>query len=369
TVQITVTVNNPYYPLYTQVNPQNSGSITKYPNKQLYLKGEQVQLYATPTQGYKFLNWSGDVQSSSNPVLIIIDSTKTIIANFELISSTTPQDDILPKIWVNLINGQIISGEVELKIVIEDDFGVTSVKMYKNNNLVIDLSTSTLKSQISYIWDTTLDPNGIYEVKIQATDTKNQLSIETLALVINNVSGNEPPIVTLQNILPNTTITSSFEITPNIETDDNIIKVEYYLNESLVYTSTSSPFSFIINPINFSTGSYNLVVLAYDTANQVGTFSVNINLSYSQIEYKLERRYFLSLNEDNKNEVIEFKVDKEIEDVKIYDIKGKLVKEIKENFIWDGKNDQGKKLKPGFYIYKCKFKDGTTKTGNIILVK
>ncbi|MEN3013234.1 MAG: Ig-like domain-containing protein [Endomicrobiia bacterium] len=370
TAQITVIVNNPYYPLYIQVNPQNSGSVTRYPNKQVYLKGEQVQLYATASSGYKFLNWSGDIQTSSNPVVLIMDSTKTVIANFEVISSTSPLEDNLPEIWINLINGQTVSGTIELKIVVSDDYGITSLSVYKNNSLVISLTTSTLVSNVNYIWDTILDTNGIYEIKIEAKDTNSQVSVKTVALVVNNVAGNLTPKVTLPALTQGSVISTVVEVVPVIENDDEIIKVEYYLDDNLIYTSTQSPFSFTIDPKNYTSKNYTFVVLAYDASNQVGSYSVNITLSYSQPEPTgLKLKYFLSLNEDDKNEVIEFKSDKEIEEIKIYDIRGRLLKQIKENFVWNGKDNNANKLKPGFYIYRCKFKDGTLQTGSILVVK
>jgi uncharacterized repeat protein (TIGR02543 family) len=73
------------YTLTTSVNPSNSGTITKNPDKVSYSNGENVGLMANANSGYAFKNWSGDVpqeQQSSNPVTITMDSNKSVTANF-----------------------------------------------------------------------------------------------------------------------------------------------------------------------------------------------------------------------------------------------------------------------------------------------
>jgi len=43
-----------------------------------------VQLTATPATGWHFVNWSGDVSGSSNPVTVPIDAAKTVSAHFAI---------------------------------------------------------------------------------------------------------------------------------------------------------------------------------------------------------------------------------------------------------------------------------------------
>jgi hypothetical protein len=48
-----------------------------------YYFGDQVQLTAIPSVGWLFSDWSGDVITTTNPVTITIDSSKTITATFQ----------------------------------------------------------------------------------------------------------------------------------------------------------------------------------------------------------------------------------------------------------------------------------------------
>lgn len=365
TAQISLYVNNPYYPIYTQVNPQNSGSIIKYPDKQLYLEGETIQLYASALEGYKFLNWSGSIQSSSNPVIIIVDSTKTIVANFELISSTSPTSQTT--IWTNLLDGQYISGLVTVRIICQDETGITNIKIYKNDNKILEISTHTTTSDYSFIWNTLQDENGFYSLKIEVTNLQNQATQKLINVYINNIPNNIPPQINL-NLTYGATVSSKIEIIPEVLSDDRIIKVEYYLNEQLVYTSTTAPFSFVLNPEFYLEGSYFLRIIAYDEVNQTGQLMTKINIIHSKEIVYQKDMLILTLNEDGKNDTIEFKFDEEIEKVEIYDIKGKLIQTLKENFVWDGKDKNLKKLKSGIYLYKCKLKNSTVKIGKIIIL-
>ncbi|MBV6653858.1 MAG: hypothetical protein KI786_08890, partial [Mameliella sp.] len=61
-----------------------NGNITTEPAKDYYDLGDTVWLTANPALGYGFTNWSGDLSGNSNPQEVIMDSSLTITANFDL---------------------------------------------------------------------------------------------------------------------------------------------------------------------------------------------------------------------------------------------------------------------------------------------
>ncbi len=72
------------------VNTNSGGTVTKNPDKPFYLDGERITLQATPPQGYVFAWWSGEnFMKALNPLTLIMDSDKTLNANFIPVSSTT----------------------------------------------------------------------------------------------------------------------------------------------------------------------------------------------------------------------------------------------------------------------------------------
>jgi uncharacterized repeat protein (TIGR02543 family) len=66
-----------------------NGTVLKVPNKTAYNSGEIVELTATPSTGYTFTGWSGDVTGSLNPVSVTMNSNKNVTANFTAVVPDT----------------------------------------------------------------------------------------------------------------------------------------------------------------------------------------------------------------------------------------------------------------------------------------
>src|SRR5208283_4596249 len=72
------------YYLTGQVNPVSCGLME--PTGQWYPSGSIVTCQAYPYQGSQFSDWSGDLNGNGNPTTLLIDSPKTIIANFNILN-------------------------------------------------------------------------------------------------------------------------------------------------------------------------------------------------------------------------------------------------------------------------------------------
>ncbi len=59
-----------------------SGSVTKSPDQIAYLNGTIVTLTASPSVGWSFAGWSGDVSGTANPATVNMTSNKSVSANF-----------------------------------------------------------------------------------------------------------------------------------------------------------------------------------------------------------------------------------------------------------------------------------------------
>ena len=64
-------------------NPAQGGNVV--PSQGTYKEGSTVTLVATPNAEYKFTGWSGDANGSSNPIDVIVNDNKNIVANFSLV--------------------------------------------------------------------------------------------------------------------------------------------------------------------------------------------------------------------------------------------------------------------------------------------
>lgn len=74
---------------YTLSLDANHGTVSIDPTKSFFNHGEIVTLTAAPETGYEFLNWSGDISGTSATTKVVMDSNKSITANFGLVSSST----------------------------------------------------------------------------------------------------------------------------------------------------------------------------------------------------------------------------------------------------------------------------------------
>jgi hypothetical protein len=59
-----------------------NGTVIRSPSKTNYRDGSTVTLTATPEGEFHFMGWSGDLTTTTNPVLLTMDSTRTLTANF-----------------------------------------------------------------------------------------------------------------------------------------------------------------------------------------------------------------------------------------------------------------------------------------------
>ena len=47
-----------------------------------YAKGSIIEVWAFPSNGYNFIGWKGSYDTNENPLIVLVDSEKEIIAEF-----------------------------------------------------------------------------------------------------------------------------------------------------------------------------------------------------------------------------------------------------------------------------------------------
>ena len=73
------------YSLTVQVEPDDGGSVSQ--RSENFISDTKVTLIATANSNYSFSTWTGSVNSTSNPLDIIMDEDKSVVAVFELMDS------------------------------------------------------------------------------------------------------------------------------------------------------------------------------------------------------------------------------------------------------------------------------------------
>ena len=81
------------------IDAGTGGATTPQPGTYVYDKGKEISITATPNTDYKFSGWSGDESGTDNPIQVILNSDKSIRANFARISEKPVEKDALDKIF------------------------------------------------------------------------------------------------------------------------------------------------------------------------------------------------------------------------------------------------------------------------------
>lgn len=97
TIQMVVHTSGPTKVLKTEAT---NGSVLLNPPGGAYAPGKQVTLSASGDLGFAFNSWSGDLSGSENPATIVMDTDKSVTANFDI----TPTYSLS----VNSANGSVL---------------------------------------------------------------------------------------------------------------------------------------------------------------------------------------------------------------------------------------------------------------------
>ena len=85
-----VTIEPVTHELTMEIHPADSGTTEPTAGSHTYNENTVVTIQAVPSQGYRFVNWSGDVSDvNSDTTTVMISGDKTVKANFEEITSLT----------------------------------------------------------------------------------------------------------------------------------------------------------------------------------------------------------------------------------------------------------------------------------------
>jgi len=68
------------YVLTTSANPEIGGTVS--PTTKQYSDGDTAKLIALPAAEYELKDWSGDASGTLDTISVVMNSDKTVVANF-----------------------------------------------------------------------------------------------------------------------------------------------------------------------------------------------------------------------------------------------------------------------------------------------
>jgi Zn-dependent metalloprotease len=177
------------------------------------------------------------------------------------------------------------SGTISFSATATDDIGVTKVEFYVDNSLK---GTDTNSPYSMTLDSKTLDDRK-HTLTAKAYDTAGQISVSTpVSFSVDNTGTGSTPVISVTETGNSGVITFSATATDDV----GVTKVEFYVDNSLKGTDTSSPYSMTLDSLSLKNGTYTLVGKAYDAAGNIGIsastpFTVNnpeTPATYNEVE-------------------------------------------------------------------------------------
>lgn len=198
------------------VNIVGPGSVAKSPNQTAYTTGQVVTLTATPTSGWVFSAWGGDLSGSDNPKTIVMDGNRNVTATF--VAEQIPP--VISNVQLSVTSSHAtVRWTTDKPATSSITYGLTTA--YEHGSV----SNSALVTNHTVIL-TGLLPGAVYHFKVSSADGNNNTastgdSTFTTAAISNVVSddfnayGLNPALWTFVNPANDASIAMTSTTTPN----------------------------------------------------------------------------------------------------------------------------------------------------------
>jgi len=166
------------------------------------------------------------------------------------------------------------SGIITFSATASDDVGVTKVEFYVDDVLMGTDETAPYSMTLD---SKTLTNNTPHILVGKAYDAAGNMGTSTpVSFSVDNPGEDSPPVISVSESGTSGTITFSATATDNT----GVTKVEFYVDNELKGTDTTSPYSMTLDSLTLTEGNHTLMGKAYDTAGNIGTstsvaFTVN----------------------------------------------------------------------------------------------
>lgn len=202
--------------------------------------------------------------------------------------SVAPTTGIAPTIeaqlYVNTLSSPVdtefTKGEiVTLDATVVDNIkaGVTSVAFLLDQTQLESYVTKPYKFQ----FNTINTAKGSHWLYVKATNAEGHIALDSINIFINDAGGNVAPSINFTTVANGDEFTRQTRVTLGVnasDPDDGIEKVEFRINDVLIATDLTAPYSAGWDSYINQVGSVTLKATAFDKAGQARTDVVNVTL-------------------------------------------------------------------------------------------
>lgn len=205
-------------------------------------------------------------------------------------------DDAPPSVaFTNIDNTSIVKGVVPIELRAEDDKGVAKVEVYIDDDFLGDDNSFPF----SISWDTMdFSDRTRHTIEARVVDIAGRTDSAKITVMTNN---SYDPAVYIHSISPQVLYQQATPVEMTIQPEVQIAKTELYIDNTLVDTDVSSPWSFKWNTPAFTSGQHVITVRAYDM--QMKTYEDSVLANSKQGIPSEEREALIALynNTDGDN--------------------------------------------------------------------
>jgi hypothetical protein len=187
-------------------------------------------------------------------------------------------DSVSPAVSITSpASGAVLGGSVTLSANASDNVGMYKVDFLLGNTLI----SSDYSSPYQISWNTTTVANGAYTLKAKAYDSSNNSAVSSISISVNNSYSSDTTapqvVISAPSTNPYEWLSGDLPISSSATDNLAVIKIEFYINGSLVASENSANINRIWLYEPTPVGNYQLKAKAYDAAGNVGEASVTIN--------------------------------------------------------------------------------------------
>ena len=177
------------------------------------------------------------------------------------------------------VDGSTVCGELTIEATAQDDNGITEFEFFVDeDSLGVDMESPFQKD-----WDTTKYDHGEHVVKVVARDSAGHEAFATSTVKVDNTLGvcDNLPSVTIEKPEDGAYLTGEVEITAKASDDIGVLKVQFFVDNALLDEDDKYPYKLVVDTTEFEEGAHTIKVIAYDTADQMGSVQIQITVDHT----------------------------------------------------------------------------------------
>jgi thermitase len=187
-----------------------------------------------------------------------------------LATGTPPADSTAPSAIITApAAGDTVAGVVSIDVSATDNLGVTKLECYANG-MLMGTSSSAIAS---FLWDTTQNLNGSYNLQIIAYDAAGNFgtSASIIVTIQNTIPDTILPSVQITSPATGTTVTKNCKVSVAASDNVAVTRVNLYVDGKSISSTTTSPYVFTCNISKLARGQHTLQAFAFDAAGNIGS--------------------------------------------------------------------------------------------------